>query len=40
MSSVMAHDENPNRISDDAKQKMIWKALKVDSPNVTLSDRK
>ena len=40
MPPVMTHDQYSNDITNNAKQKMIRKALKIDSPKITLSNRK
>ena len=40
MSAVMTHNQNANDITNDAKEKMIGKPLKVDAANITLANRK
>lgn len=38
MSMVMPNDENPNRIAEDSKQKMIREPPKVYSAEITFPD--
>ena len=39
MPPMMSDNQNPRRIADDAKKKMIRKAMKVDAAKVVLADR-
>jgi hypothetical protein len=40
MSAVVAHDENPDNVADDTKQKMIREALQVHPADFALANRK
>ena len=37
---MMSHNQNPHRIGDDAKQKMVREAMQVDAAKIALADRK
>jgi len=36
----MTHYENPNDVFDNSKKKVIREAMKIDPPNISLSNRK
>ena len=37
---MMSDDENPHRIANDAKQKMVWKTMEADAAKIALADGK